>query len=239
VGRPLPLLLFDVDSTLLSVEALDKLFELHGEDPTAFAELTHAGMEGQIPAAESLSKRLALFPDGGPGPRHLRALQDRVLDWISPSVRRHLEFFRTHSQGIFLISGGFHEWIDPLARELGVPPSNVQAHRFRAGAPLSLDPSTPMARGGKVGAARTWVEAGRFPAETPRWIVGDGATDLELRTAGIADRFVAWTETVTRPTVVVQADHEVLGMDDLLELIHAERDPAPPHPPSPPSRGPA
>jgi hypothetical protein len=50
-------------------------------------------------------------------------------------------------------------------------------------------------------------------------VIGDGATDLELRTLGLVDRFVAFTENRSREPVVTQADAEARSMEDLLTLL--------------------
>jgi D-3-phosphoglycerate dehydrogenase len=273
-----PFLLFDFDSTLVGVEALDELFEealregggeaggrAHGEaggeaatsaeaaardeprpaggvagDPAPverFRAITDAGMEGSLSHEASLAARLALFPGGGPTPEQVARTAERVARAISASVLRNREFFARNRGRIRIVSGGFSELIAPAARLLGIPPDQVTAHAFRPGGHgtpgslLVLDPSTPMARGGKVGAVRELLASGAIPPGDPLWIVGDGATDLELRTAGVAGCFVAFTEHQHRASVVAAADHVAGSVEALLELLarHAP-DPSPPTP---------
>jgi hypothetical protein len=50
-------------------------------------------------------------------------------------------------------------------------------------------------------------------------MVGDGATDLELRTLGLVDRFIAFTENRHREPVVAKADAVARSMDELLDLL--------------------
>ncbi len=229
-----PFLFLDFDSTLVTVEGLDELFDrVVGDGPPTppgrpalrarFRALTDAGMAGTESQAETLARRLALFPPGTPDRAAVEAVALAIAEHITPSVLRNREFLRRHAGGILVVSGGFSELIRPAALRLGIPADRVVAHAFRpvgaTSGSLELDPETPMARGGKVGAIRRLVEAGRVPRGRPAWVVGDGATDLELRTAGLASRFVAFTENVHRAPVVEAADHVARTFDELLEIL--------------------
>lgn len=214
-------LLFDFDSTLIRDEGLDELFRLslEGREDTAervaaFQLITDRGMAGEISWEESLGARMALV-EAGPDlvDRTARYLVER----LSPSVARNRGFFERASSRIHVVSGGFRELITPTATRLGLPPARIHAHRFRygeGGRIAGFDPSTPLALGGKVEAV---ARLGLDPAHT--WIIGDGATDLELRERGLASVFVAWTENRRRPSVVAAADHEVDSLEGLLALL--------------------
>lgn len=213
-------LIFDFDSTLVRDEGLDVLFEAslpegaeRAERTAAFRALTDQGMSGEISYEASLNARIRL----------LSAHRDRVLEVgeglarrLSPSVERSAAFFQGRAE-VHIVSGGFFDLIEPAARRLGIPSSRVHAHRFlfdASGMTRGFDPGTPMARGGKPEVLR---ELGVDPSRT--WVIGDGATDLELRTLGLAATFVAFTENRTRPEVVGRADHVAQSMDDLLHLL--------------------
>lgn len=223
--HPHPTLIFDFDSTLVSLEGLDLLFArgLAGADPERLAEfeaLTHAGMSGDQPQEITLAARLALFPEGGPDPEMVREVAKEIMGALSASVARHLDFFRREAHRIHIVSGGFRELIAPTARHLGLPPHHLTAHAFRPTAKgLQLDPTTPMARGGKVGAIQDLIRGGRLASAAPLWIIGDGATDLEVRTSGLAQCFVAFTEHVTRRPVVERADAVADSMEALLAML--------------------
>jgi D-3-phosphoglycerate dehydrogenase / 2-oxoglutarate reductase len=229
-----PFLVFDFDSTLVAVESLDELFAqvmagAGGTDSTLearFRALTESGMDGARSQVHTLRDRLALFPAGRPNREDLVRAAEALRVSISPSVVRNRAFLVRHAGRILVVSGGFVELIAPVVAELGIPEDRVLAHRFRdtPGGGLGLDPDTPMARGGKVGALRALDGWGR-PAAPPAgireevWVVGDGATDLELREAGLAHRFVHFTEHVHRPHLAAAADHVVSTFDALRELF--------------------
>jgi len=214
-------LVFDFDSTLVSVEGLDELFARsldHAPDRegrvAAFREVTDRGMAGEISAEESLARRISILEAD-------RALVDAVgreiSEKLTPSVERHLDFFRENAERIHVVSGGFEELILPTLDRIGLGPSNLDAHRFRFGSDgkiLGIDPGTALARGGKAEAVRALDTNG-----STIWIVGDGATDLELRVRGLADHFVAFTENKHRDPVVARADSVARSMDELINLL--------------------
>jgi D-3-phosphoglycerate dehydrogenase / 2-oxoglutarate reductase len=219
----MPVLLFDFDSTLVQDEGLDELFRFSlegrrdaGERLSAFRAITDRGMEGLLSWEESLRARMELVV----ATRELVERTGRHLARrLTPSVERHAAagFFRSAGCDIHIVSGGFTELITPAAERLGIPPERVHAHRFRfdhRGRVAGADPDTALARGGKVEAVR---RLGLDPART--WIIGDGATDLELRERGAAAVFVAFTENRRREPVVASADHEVPSLDALITLL--------------------
>ena len=50
----------------------------------------------------------------------------------------------------------------------------------------------------------------------PVYALGDGYTDYQIREAGLADRFYAFTENVSRPAVVAHADKVLPTFDEFL-----------------------
>ena len=219
----MPVLVFDFDSTLVSVEGLDELFARtlagaanEGERVAAFREITDLGMAGRITAEESLARRLAVLDTDR---RQVEAVGEAIRSCVTPSVARHRGFFKENRDRIYVLSGGFEELIQPTLEDLEIPAERLLAHRFlydERNRVVGLDPDTPVARGGKPGALRTVPRADR-----PVWAIGDGATDLELRTLGLADRFVAFTENRSREPVVARADAVARSMDDLITLLES------------------
>jgi D-3-phosphoglycerate dehydrogenase / 2-oxoglutarate reductase len=214
-------LVFDFDSTLVSVEGLDELFARsldRAEDRegrlAAFEEITDLGMSGEISAEDSLSRRLSVLEADR---RLVDEVGQGIAERLSPSVLRNLPFFLENMDRIHVVSGGFEELIHPTLMRMGIPFSHLHAHRFlfdSGGRVIGLDPDTVMARGGKPQAL-----ARIGPSGSGIWMVGDGATDLEVRELGLADRFVAFTENRHREPVVAKADHVARSMDELLTIL--------------------
>lgn len=217
----MPILVFDFDSTLIREEGLDELFGRSIRDAAdrearlaEFRAVTDRGMAGELPFQESLGQRMALLEADR---AMVESVAEALADDLTPSIRRHASFFRRHRERIYVVSGGFVELIEPSARRLGIGPDRIGANRFlfdASGRIRGVDPDTPLARGGKAEALGAW---GLDPDRV--WVVGDGATDLELRDAGLAGRFVAFVENRRREPVVRRADHVAASMDELLTLL--------------------
>lgn len=202
-------LVLDFDSTIVTLESLDELaaIALEGrpdrdEVLARIRSITDRGMDGSLPIDQSLSQRLALL-------RFDRAMVARLVDRlhgaISPSLRLHADELRRGAERVWVVTSGFHEWIDPVVEALGIDRSHVCANRLlwsEHGMSLGLDPSSELAApGSKPRAVRALRLVGRVIA------VGDGITDWEIRGDGAADEFIAFTETIARAPVVERADH--------------------------------
>ncbi len=216
-----PTLIFDFDSTLVDFETLEALAELSLADaPDAaerrarVAELTDRAMAGQIDFADALTQRLALLPITRD---HVQATAVRAASRLAPSVARNLETLRRHADRLVIVSGGFREVIVPVAELLGVSADRVLANDLTyddAGRVTGVFADNPILRPqGKAEAVRCLNLTG------PVVMVGDGWTDAEVKLAGAADRFVAFTEIARRDRVVAAADMEAATLD---EVLHAE-----------------
>ena len=216
-----PVFIVDFDSTFTRVEALDLLGELaladNPEREAVLAEvkaLTDQAMSGEIGFGEALARRLRLLK---PRREHMAPLIERLKGQVSASIRRNRDFFEKNAERVFLVTGGFHDYVDEIAADYGLKPDHVLANRLTwggDGAATGLDDANPLSRdGGKVEAVRALGLQGEVV------VVGDGWTDYEIRQAGAAARFHAFTENVARARVVDAADHVSASWD---EVLHAE-----------------
>ena len=216
-----PTLILDFDSTLVDFETLEALADIAldgqpGADAVRarVAALTDRAMAGEIGFGEALRQRLALLPLTR---EHVTALASRAAARLTPSVRRNLGFFQENKGRVVIISGGFREVIAPVAEALGVAPERVLANDLvydEAGRVTGVDDANPLSHaGGKPKAIHALNLTGRVV------MVGDGWNDAEVKIAGAADAFYAFTEVVRRPTVVEAADREAASLD---EVLHAE-----------------
>jgi D-3-phosphoglycerate dehydrogenase len=216
-----PTLIFDFDSTLVRIETLEALADIALEghiDADAIrasvASLTDRAMAGQIDFGEALRARLTLLPLTR---SHVERLSDRILDEGTPSVRRNLRFFNDNADRIIILSGGFREVIAPVAERLGVSPHRVLCNDLiynAEGRVMGVDDANPLSRAnGKPEVIRALGLTG------PVVMIGDGWNDAEVKLAGAADRFHAFTEIARRDQVVAVADSEARSID---ELLHTE-----------------
>jgi D-3-phosphoglycerate dehydrogenase len=216
-----PTLIFDFDSTLVRIETLEALADIalegHGDAASIraqIASLTDRAMAGEVDFGSALRERLALLPLTR---AHVAALADRILDEGTPSVRRNLRFFNENADKIIILSGGFREVIAPIAERLGVPASRVFCNDLiydAEGRVTGVDDANPLSHdNGKPAVIKGLGLSG------PVVMVGDGWNDAEVKLAGAADRFWAFTEIARREKVVAAADGEAKSID---ELLHSE-----------------
>ncbi|WP_255606625.1 phosphoglycerate dehydrogenase [Asticcacaulis sp. AND118] len=201
----LPTLVLDFDSTFTKVEALDILAEqLFSSDParltdlTAIKELTELAMSGEIGFGEALQRRIAILK---PSRADIEALAEALKTQVSASIARNRKVFEENPGKIRIISGGFHEFIEPVVAEYGIKPEHVLANRLifgDDGVATGVDQDNPLSKdGGKIVALRSWADLSGAIV-----MVGDGWTDYEVFQGGAADRFYAFTENVSREKVV-------------------------------------
>ena len=208
----------DFDSTFVKVESLDVLGEIslatRPDREAVLAQiraLTDSGMAGEISMTESLSQRLQLLHAHRD---HLPALIAILAGQVSDSFDRNRAFLTEYTDRIYIISSGFREFIVPIVTTLGIREDHVLANTFvfdDAGNIVGCDPENPLASDkGKVKLMRDLNLDGEV------YVIGDGYTDYEIREAGAASRFYAFTENVARPQVVAKADAVAASLDEFL-----------------------
>lgn len=210
--------IIDFDSTFTKVEALDLLAEISlaerddkWEIVGQIKDITDQGMAGQVSMRESLIERLTLL---NANKKHLHVLIDRLKDLVSESIKRNKAFFETYSDSILIVSSGFKEFITPIVTEYDIKPENIYANEFifdANGKIIGFDTSNPLSESnGKVKLLKSLNLHGEV------YVIGDGYTDYEIRQAGLANSFYAFTENVERETVVEKADHVAPSLDEFL-----------------------
>lgn len=206
-------LILDVDSTLSGIEGIDWLAARRGPAVAAqIAGLTASAMDGSVPIESLYGRRLALVR---PGKDELAALSGAYRERVAPGAFETIARLRSGGVAMHLVSGGLREAILPFATWLGFASAQVHAVGVTfdpAGNYLGWDTTSPLATsGGKAEVARALA----LPA--PLLALGDGSTDLALRSAGAS--FAAFTGFVRRDAVVAGADHVVDSFDQLLPLV--------------------
>lgn len=211
-------LIFDFDSTLISVEALDELVPLLCErlgEPVepkleAIQRITELAMNGELSFEESLQQRFALMPIV---PEDIEQLIPILKKKITASMIAHRAFFKEHASRIYVISGGFEEYIIPVVAELGIWPHHVFANNFvpHPDGNLTFDTTNALSKPhGKVIVLRTQ------PFKEKIIMIGDGYTDYETKKFGVADSFLLYAEHVNRQHKIPEADAVVFSFEELL-----------------------
>ena len=213
-------IIIDFDSTFTQVEALDVLCEVSLKDHPEkdhvlqqIKDITNQGMEGKMNVRDSLSMRVKLLKANR---SHLSELINRLSEQVSVSFKRNVQFFKENADNIFIISNGFKDFIIPIVEKYGVKPENVYANEFEfdeSGNIIGFDKKNVLSsNNGKVEQLKALQLQGDV------YVIGDGYTDYEIKLAGLANKFYAYTENVEREEVLKDADHITPSFDEFLFL---------------------
>lgn len=208
----------DFDSTIIQTEGLEELSEIVLKaDPKKerilkkIKRITSFGMEGKIGFRESLKRRLKLLKINK---SHLEILAKILTKKISPSVLRNKLFFKNFKDQIYIITGGFKEFVLPVAEKLGLEKDHILANDFifnKNGGVINFNPKNPLSQNnGKVKAVKNLNLKGEII------VIGDGFTDLQIKEMGAAKRFYAYIENINREAVSKKADKVISSFDEFL-----------------------
>ena len=209
---------FDFDSTLTKVEALDVLAEITlTNNPNKNAiiqeiiDITNLGIDGEISFTESLERRIQLLKANK---SDLSSLVNALKKQVSKSIESNKSFFEDFAENIYVISCGFKEFIDPIVEEYNIPSERVFANTFEFatdGEIIGFDANNPLSKhNGKIQCLKDMNLEGEIQ------VIGDGYSDYVTREAGIADTFFAYTENVSREKTTENADHIAPNLDEFL-----------------------
>ena len=209
------LVVMDVDSTLIQDEVIE-LLASHAGREAEVAAVTAAAMRGELDFADSLRERVAAL-EGLPA----TVLDDvRAAVQFTPGARTLVRTLKRLGFTVAIVSGGFIEVVEDLARELGIDHAHANRLEVRDGILTGRLVGDIVDRAGKAAALRRFAaEAGLPLSRTVA--IGDGANDLDmLEAAGLGVAFNA------KPVVREQADTavNVPYLDAVLYLLGITRE---------------
>ena len=175
----------DMDSTMIGQECIDELADFAGLKPQ-IAAITERAMQGELDFESALRERVALLKG-----LSASAIDQCLAERIRPveGAKTLVATLRARGCRAVLVTGGFHQFADPVAAQLGF--ERVVANR--------LEIADGMLTGGLLGAVchsgtklDTLVEeAARAGDDTATLATGDGANDIPMIAAaryGVAYR---------------------------------------------------
>ncbi|CAN5153761.1 N/A [soil metagenome] len=180
------LVVLDVDSTLIETEVIELLAAEAGS-LSEVERITFRAMNGELDFEESLRARVST----------LRGLPESVfgtvgeLVRVTPGVPEMIAGIRAAGGCVGVVSGGFHEVVDPVAEELGL--DYWRANRLEVvDGVLTGGLTGPIVdAAAKATTLREWAEECGVPLSRTV-AVGDGANDLPMMAiAGLAVGFDA------------------------------------------------
>lgn len=214
VPSPIKLLCLDCDSTLSAIEGVDELARLRGPEVLRqVAAMTNDAMDGKIPLEQVFARRLEIIQ---PGRAETEAVGGQYIREIEPTAVATLAALKAAGWTPVIVSAGYTQAIEPLAKLLGIARIEAVKLNFDAqGRYAGFDQNHPAARkGGKpeiVRALKAEYRAVRTVA------VGDGVSDLETKPE--VDLFVGFGRYAERAAVKAGASAFIHSLDQLRTLL--------------------
>lgn len=169
-----PLVVFDVDSTLIHEEVIE-LLAAHAGKEQEVAEVTARAMRGEIDFADSLHHRVAT----------LAGLPKEVLDEVAAAATLHagaqelVNAVQRAGGYVYAVSGGFTHALEPLAQTLGLDGFAANTLEIVDGKLTGKVTGRIIDRTAKAEMLRQWAGDHNVPLEATV-AVGDGANDLDM-----------------------------------------------------------
>ncbi|MEO5655070.1 MAG: phosphoserine phosphatase SerB [Nitrosospira sp.] len=205
------LVAMDMDSTLLAIESIDEIADMHGMKPQV-SEITQRTMRGEIVFAESLRQRTALLQG-----LHQDALQqvydERVR--LSPGAEKMLERMKSAGIRTMVISGGFTFFTDRIKTKLNLDYAAANKLEIADGKLTGKVLGEIIGASGKAEVLKSVRE--KLGLRRDQVIaIGDGANDLKMmEEAGVSIAYHA------KPIVQEKATYAInhVGLDGVVNLF--------------------
>ena len=175
----------DMDSTMIEAECIDELADFAGIKPQ-IAEITERAMQGELDFVSALKERVLLLRDLSEG-AIAECLETRIAP--IPGARVLVETLKSKGCRTVLVTGGFHQFADPVAEQLGF--ERVVGNRLAVDGGVLTGGLDGAIADSSVKKAVLLEEIEELGEGAISMATGDGANDipmLEAATYGIAYR---------------------------------------------------
>lgn len=202
----------DMDSTLITIECIDEIANLHGIKPEV-AAITASAMRGEIDFAASLRRRVSLLA-GLPVAALERVYDERLR--ITPGAEGMLAAFRAVGAKTLLVSGGFTFFTERLKARLAFDHAVANTLHVEHGLLTGKIEGSIVDAQTKAETIAAW-KARHAGANGLTVTLGDGANDLPMfRQADISIAYRA--KPVVRAAATYAIDH--CGLDAALNFFY-------------------
>ena len=201
------LVVLDVDSTLIEQEVIELLAEEAGSLERV-AAITARAMSGELDFSRSLVERVATLT--GLDATALERASARVE--LTRGVERLVAGIHAASGVVAVVSGGFHELLDPIAAQLGLDAHRANRLEIAEGRLTGRTTGAIIDASAKRDALLEWAH--QFDVPMSRTVaIGDGANDLGMMQAA------ALSIAFDAKPVVREAAHLSLPERDLSAVL--------------------
>ena len=205
------LIAMDMDSTLLAIESIDEIADMHNIKPQV-AAITQLSMQGEISFEQSLTRRTALL-QGLPQQALQRVFDERVK--LNPGAEKMLRQAKLSGLKTMVISGGFTFFTERIKTRLDFDYAAANVLEIADDKLTGNIVGNIIGREGKADILRqVRDELGISRAQIIA--IGDGANDLDMMTeAGVSIAYHA------KPIVKQHARYawNYVGLDGVVNLF--------------------
>ena len=205
------LLVMDMDSTLITIECIDEIADMHGLK-NEVAAITESAMRGELDFRESLTQRVALLK-GLEATALQQVFDERLL--LSLGAKELLTGAQAAGLRTVLVSGGFTFFTDRLRQQLTFDLARANELEIKDNKLTGRVIGPIIDASEKRHTVEIQAQALGVPT-TAAIVMGDGANDLEMMSvAGLSVAFRA------KPIVRAQADVALnfVGLDGVLHMF--------------------
>ncbi len=205
------LIAMDMDSTLLAIESIDEIADMHNIKPQV-AAITQQTMRGEISFEESLTRRTLLLQG-----LHQDALQ-KVYDErvrLNPGAEKMLRRAKISGLKTMVISGGFTFFTDRIQAKLGFDYAAANTLEIANERLTGKVVGEILGRQGKAQVLKQIRE--KLGIQREQIIaIGDGANDLDMMAeAGVSIAYHA--KPIVKDHATYSIDH--VGLDGVINLF--------------------
>lgn len=207
-----PLVVLDCDSTTIQDEVIELLADAAGTRAMV-AEITERAMRGELDFVASLRERVATLA-GTPDTVFAETYR-RIR--LTPGIQELIAEVHARGGKVGVVSGGFHEVLDPLAADLQLDFWRANRLEVRDGQLTGRLVGPIIDAEAKARALVEWAaQEGIDPAATVA--IGDGANDLTMmERAGLSVGFNA--KPIVRERADISIEHDLRDAIPLLERL--------------------
>jgi len=190
-------ILFDVDSTLVSIEGVDWLAKQKGVYEEV-SRLTKLSMDGVVAIDEVFEKKLNLL---APSKYELELVGETYCRSLTEDAAGVIKAFQYLGKDVYLVTGSFEPAVRILAKKLQIPPAHVKTNAIffkDCGCYQAIDTQGYLTK--QLGKAEIVRKVGKGKRTV---FIGDSVTDLA--TKPYVDLFIGYGGVIKREKILKEA----------------------------------